>query len=182
MKFMDTNWQERPDNRLYICADDFTNSDFMLGIAKTIIEWKEWLIKDRFESLCTYCDIVNNEDAKKALRECIDLKKDEVINYIENLYNIRIAVLEGNETIDNKFLMVSEDRGKIINEKQLRKMLLLEETNDIINNVDDFMNNDLSLESQLDCIQNALNMSVDEVIDTLASSWNISIVKVKRGD
>ena len=179
MKFMDTKWQERPDNRLYICADDLLKSDFMLGIAKTIVEWKEWLIKDRFESLCTYNDIVNNEDAKKNLRECVDLKKDEVIPYIEKLYNIKILVLEGNRALENTFLVM--DEHKLVNEKELRKMLLLEETNDIVNNVDDYVNKDLPLDEQLRCIKTALDGDIDVVIEMANSSWNIPIVKVKRG-
>ena len=179
MKFMDTKWQERPDNRLYICADDLLKSDFMLGIAKTIIEWKEWLIKDRFESLCAYNDIVNDEDAKKNLRECIDLKQEDVIPYIENLYDIKIIVLEGNRTLENTFLVM--DEHKLVNEKELRKMLLLEETNDIINNVDDYVNKDLPLDEQLRCIKTALDGDIDVVIEMANSSWNIPIVKVKRG-
>lgn len=179
MKFMDTNWQEKPDNRLYICADDFQNGSFMLGMAKTIIEWKEWMIKDRFESLCAYTDIVNDESVKELLHEYIDLKQEEVIPYIENLYEIKMIVLEGNRTLDNTFLVM--DEHELVDEKELRKMLLLEETNDIINNVDDYVNKDLPLDEQLRCIKTALDGDIDMVIEMANSSWNIPIVKVKRG-
>lgn len=180
MEFMDTKWQERPDNRLYICADDLLKSDFMLGIAKTIIEWKEWLIKDRFESLCAYNDIVNNEDAKKNLRECVDLKKDEVIPYIEKLYNIKMLALEGNRTLENTFLVM--DEHKLVTEKELRKMLLEEELDDIKNNMDDYLNNNLSIFAQCESIKLSLCGDIKDVIYALNSSWNIPVIKTKRGE
>ena len=179
MEYADTKYQDRPDNRLYICADDFQNSGFMVGTAKTIIEWKEWLIKDRLESLCTCCDIVNDENVKKLLHKYIDLKQEEVIPYIENLYDIKILVLEGNRTLENTFLVM--DEHKLVSEKELRKMLLFEETNDIINNIDDYMNGDLSLDNQLKCIKDCLDSSIDNLIETANSSWNIPVIKVKRG-
>lgn len=68
-----------------------------------------------------------------------------------------------------------EDTNKIVSEKELRTILMQEETTDILNNIDDYMDGALLLENQFHCIKTAKNGDIMEVIDLLGTNWNIPV-------
>lgn len=66
----------------------------------------------------------------------------------------------------------------ILKEKDIRKLSLDFETNDILNNKDEYLNEELSLISQLDIIKNSVYGDIDSVINNL-KSWGIDICEIK---
>lgn len=74
------------------------------------------------------------------------------------------------------------EQGVIIKEHELRNWLFTEELNDIDSNKEDYLNGDMDLISQFDCVNYARNASIDAVVDRLNSSWGYSISSVKIED
>lgn len=161
------------DDRKYVCVEDYQGAEFLIGTAKTIEEWKVWLLKFKVEELYDI-SLLFDENAMEVYHKMVDLKENEVISYIRDYFDIKIVPLENKE---QKYLIM--DEARLITEKELRKMLLNEETQDIFANLEDYINGDLSLDSQLMCIKNALDSNIDNVIETLNSSWNIPVIKIK---
>ena len=62
-----------------------------------------------------------------------------------------------------------------IKDIEYRKMLFIEETNDLFNNADDYVKGTMDLKTQLNCLEIAKNGSIEEVIDRLNSSWGYNI-------
>ena len=73
-----------------------------------------------------------------------------------------------------------EDTNKIVNERELRIMLMQEETDDIINNIDDYMDGNLDLGNQLHCIDTAKNGDIEEIIKMLENNWNIPVKRLDQ--
>lgn len=67
------------------------------------------------------------------------------------------------------------EQGVIIKEHELRNWLFTEELNDIDSNKEDYLNGDMDLLSQFDCVNYARNASIDAVVDRLNASWGYNI-------
>lgn len=70
------------------------------------------------------------------------------------------------------------DTNKKVNEKDLRKLLFEYEVQDLLDNKEDFLNGFLSLDLQLDCIQEVLFSDINEIIYRLETCWNVPIEKI----
>ena len=68
--------------QLYINIDDYQNSDFAIGRIGTLKQWREQAIE--------WLDSGNNEEMIKLL-ENHTIKDDELVNYINNLWEINIV-------------------------------------------------------------------------------------------
>lgn len=178
MKFADNEYQKKPDNRYYICVGDYQNSQFMLGKAMTIIEWKEWFIQEYLKHSFSFYDIVNNEEEKMRLCKIMQLSQNEVIPYICKYYGMEIVVLEGNETLENKYL--DADAHKLLNEKEVRQMLLDLQYSDLLNEFKDYQDGYLSIDIWCELIKTALNGDINKVIEEIDNfgAW-IKRIEVK---
>ena len=163
------------DNRYYICVKDNLGAEFMLGKAKTIIEWKEWFLENRLKSASSFDDIVNNENTRKLWHEFVDLRENEVIPYIENFFNIKIVALNGNEILEGKYLLV--DEHKILTETKVRQLLFENEQNDVWDNWKDYVDKHLDIDCVTRLMKIALNGDIKDVIAEL-ELWDIPIVKI----
>ena len=79
-------------------------------------------------------------------------------------------------------ILYRNEQGVIIKEHDLRNWLFTEELNDIDSNKEDYLNGDMDLISQFDCVNYARNASIDAVVDRLNSSWGYAISSVKIED
>ena len=77
--------------------------------------------------------------------------------------------------------LVLDDR-EIWTEKQCRQYLLEEEQNDIMNNIDEYLNGELgfNIEHQLKCIKTAIKGDMDDVLDNLRTSWNVPVLDLTK--
>lgn len=73
-----------------------------------------------------------------------------------------------------------EDTNKIVDERELRRMLIEEETEDIINNIDDYVDGNFDLGNQLHCIDTAKNGNIEKIIKMLGNNWNIPVKVVNE--
>ena len=71
--------------------------------------------------------------------------------------------------------LYKNEQGVIIKEHELRNWLFTEELNDIDSHKEDYLNGDMDLLSQFDCVNYARNASIDAVVDRLNSSWGYAI-------
>lgn len=157
----------------YVCVKDYEDFNYSLGKAKTIEEWKHWLLEDRLEEFYNL-SLIFDENAMGKYIEMVNLKEDKVISYIQDYFDIKLIPLENEE---QKYLII--DEAKLITEKELRRILLREETQDILNNDIDYINGDLSLDNQLKCIKDTLDSSIDNLIETANDSWGIPVMKIE---
>lgn len=166
------------DDKKYICIKDYQyiggvqTDSFFFGTVKTIDEWKQFLLDDRKKALLEVFSSTDDEFINE-MNEYLNLKGLDVINIIQDLYEIRIVAFE-----DAKYQYFIEDTDKFVTEKDVRKMLLEEELDDVKNNMDDYLEHNLGINHQCNCIKLALYGDIEEVIDALGSSWNIPIKKL----
>lgn len=75
--------------------------------------------------------------------------------------------------------LVLDDRA-IWTEKQCRQYLLEEEQNDIVNNINDYLDDTLNIKNQLCYIKMAIKGKIEDVIYTLGNSWNVPILDLTK--
>lgn len=158
----------------YVCVNDYQlgqNSDF-LGISKTIEGWKYWLLKDRLE---TYYEVGGclDKNCMASYIEMANLKENEVINYIEDLYEIKLLPLNN---INHRYIDIETE--KLLTEFEVRKLLFEMETEDILNNFEDYMCGDIDIDISLNRMKKAMCGKIEEIVAEL-EMWNILIKKIK---
>lgn len=82
IKYMEKMVELKNKGQLYINIDDYQNSDFAIGRIGTLKQWREQAIE--------WLDSGNNEEMIKLL-ENHTIKDDELVNYINNLWEINIV-------------------------------------------------------------------------------------------
>ena len=161
------------EEKIYVCVRDFNEEENeLLGKKFTLDGWKYWLLHKElknFEECFSSFDNTFKEEYKKIL----DLDKKNIIDYIQESYEIKLIPLENEE---QKYLIT--DATTLITETQLREMVLKEELDDIKNNSLDYVSGELNLEYQLGCIRTAINSDIYEVLAMANSSWNIPIIQI----
>ena len=161
------------EEKRYVCIKDFQDAEFMLGKALTIDEWKQFLLRDRKNSLLEIFSSTDDEFINE-MNEYIRLKGMDVINMVQDFYDIKIIPLENSD-----FRYIVEDTGKLLTEKDVRKMLYEMECEDLLNNKNDFIDGSLNLDAQFREIYMSLNGYMTDVLYTLNSSWNIPVKKIE---
>lgn len=74
------------------------------------------------------------------------------------------------------------DENRIVEEKDLRKLLFSYELGDLQNNEQDYFEEYLNLDSQFECIKKAKTGNVEEIINILSSSWNVPIKTINENE
>ena len=74
-----------------------------------------------------------------------------------------------------KKLYYDLDEDKYLTERDIRKLSLKEETNDILNNINNYLDSTLSIESQTDLIKNCIYGDIENIVDNLNRSWGYNI-------
>lgn len=69
-----------------------------------------------------------------------------------------------------------ESIDKYYTEYELRKMLLVEETNDILNNINDYVEGQIDIKHQSEIINNCVNNDLYWVINQLNDCWGFNII------
>ena len=82
IKYMEKMVELKNKGQLYINIDDYQNSDFAIGRIGTLKQWREQAIE--------WLDSGNNEAMIKLL-ENHTIQDNELINYINNLWEINIV-------------------------------------------------------------------------------------------
>ena len=70
-----------------------------------------------------------------------------------------------------------EDTRKVVTEEELRKLLYEYEVEDLLSNKKEYLQGDLNLNSQFECINSAKNADIKIVINMLEENWNVPIGK-----
>ena len=163
------------DGKKYVCVSSYDNFDDrdLIGTAKTIDEWKDYLIDDRKKAL-NEVFYTTDKDFIEQMNDVIQLKEDEVIPYIKNNCELKLVPYE---LAKYKYLIV--DESGLYTEDEIRKMLLVEETNDILSYPEDYVNNGLDIDYQCECIKKAVKSPIEEVLKMLNENWNIPVIKIK---
>lgn len=73
-----------------------------------------------------------------------------------------------------------EDTREVVNERKLRKMLFNLEVEDLVQNVNEYLDGELNLDYQCNCIKNSKNAKIEEVIYMLGTNWNVPISEIKE--
>lgn len=166
------------EDKKYICIRDYQYSDyeqngsFFFGKLKTLDEWKKFLLTDRTKAL-TEIFYTTDDEFINEMSEYLRLKGTDIIDVICDSYDIKIVPFE-----DNKYQYFIEDTGKFIDEDAVRKMLYDQEINDLYANYYQYKDKTYNLKYQFECIENALKLPIEKVIETLNTSWNIPIKKI----
>jgi hypothetical protein len=74
-----------------------------------------------------------------------------------------------------KKLYYDLDEEKYLTERDIRKLSLKEETDDIINNINNYLDGTLSIESQTDLIKNCVYGDISNLVQGLNDSWGYNI-------
>lgn len=77
---------------------------------------------------------------------------------------------------------ILDENDRIVEEKELRKMLFSCELGDLQNNEQDYFEGHLILDNQFECIKTALNGSIEQVIEMLEYNWNVPIETVNENE
>jgi len=75
------------------------------------------------------------------------------------------------------------DRCKFVTENEIRKDYLREETSDIFNNFEDYIDGNLNIDSQIKCIKSAITCTdIKYIVKKLNELWgyNIKIYKEEK--
>lgn len=166
------------DDKKYICIKDYQyiggvqTDSFFFGKVKTIDEWKQFLLDDRKKALLEVFYSTDDEFINE-MNEYLNLKGIDVINIIQDLYEIRIVAFD-----KEKYQYFIEDTDKFINEKEVRQKLLSLETDDIKDNLAFYVYKELSIENQCECIKYAVNSPIEVVIKRLNEFWQVPIKKI----
>ena len=72
------------------------------------------------------------------------------------------------------------DTNEIVTEQYLRKMLFEYESQDLLDNKEDYLKGFLHLDYQFSCINKAVNGTMKEIIDRLETLWNVPIDEIKE--
>ena len=159
------------DDKKYVCIRDF--EEHLLGKVKTIDEWKSYIIDDRKKALEEVFS-TTDKDYIDQMNEVIQLKENEVIPYIRDVWDVKLVPLEDAE---KKYIIL--DECKLVNELTLRRILLEEETRDILANSYEYISRELDLNEQLKYLKTALDGNIDDIIYWCNTSWNIPVVKIE---
>jgi hypothetical protein len=165
------------ENKKYVCIEDLQGTEFMVGKAMTILEWKCWLLEEELERLCGYGDILDDDGAIELYQQHVAIKTDEVIPYIEKFYELKIIPLED----DTLKYIDMDDRKKLMNEEDVRKLCLELEQGDLYNNFNDYKHNNLDLSIHFDWIKKCLYGDINDVLDEISNfgAWIKQIEFIK---
>lgn len=105
-----------------------------------------------------------------------DYSEDFLKGYKNGLKHAKIIIQENNA---KERLFYDTEMCEVLNEENVRKTLFNFEVNDLLNNNVDFLNNDLDLNVQLECIKHAKNDTIEKVLDRLSSCWDTYIIELK---
>jgi len=69
------------------------------------------------------------------------------------------------------------DERKFLKDSDIRKESLRRETTDILNNINDYINEELHIESQIDYIRNSVYGEIPNLVNNLNSQWGYNIIE-----
>ena len=121
-------------------------------------------------------DKIREIQESKTETEELGVSEDTINGYIKGIKHA-ISVVEDFKAENIKYLLT--DSEEIKTELEIRAMFFREEVCDLLNNCEDYLNDGLELEHQLECIKLAKNGNMQEIMDRLNSCWNIPVVEIK---
>lgn len=75
-----------------------------------------------------------------------------------------------------KKLYYDLDEERYLTEREIREFSLKEEINDILNNINKYLDNILSIENQTICIKNCVCGDIERLVEKLNNCWGYNIV------
>lgn len=72
------------------------------------------------------------------------------------------------------------DTCKIVDEEYIRNLLYEYETQDLLDNKEDYFKGSLRIDYQFTCIKKAIIGEIKDVINMLETNWNVPIAEIKE--
>lgn len=160
------------ENKKYVCVKDYQNSDFMLGQARTLEQWKQWLLKNRIDALYDI-SVLFDKKAMETFHALVDMDEKECLSYLQDTYEIKLIPLE-----NSNYKYIDVDEHKLLTDADLKTILLNLEHGDLLDNIEDYTCGHLSIDTWCQCVKMCLSNDVEWILREL-DMFGYYIVKIQ---